>query len=307
MPLFRPLTQALARGLYKRRDAQRDRKYWPQWFLLAGLRGRDAWCVPDPAGLTPVYPPADRFWADPFAWSDQDRRFVFLEEYPLETRRGRISVLELGPDLSPLGPAVPVIDEDRHLSYPFLFGFEGGLYMVPEAAASRRVDLYRCDAFPHGWSRVHTLIPDIQAADATLFEQGGLWWLLCSARQGKARLNNSLFAFHADSPLSTHWTPHAGNPLVLDYAGGRPGGRVFVDELDRLLRPTQVSVPRYGYGIALHEILELSPTRFRERRIWQATGEASGGWQAMHHLDWHQGLMVMDAQRLLPRPAARNR
>lgn len=306
MPPLRPLTQALARGLYKRRDARRDRTYWPQWFLLAGLRGRDAWCVPDPAGLTPIYPPADRFWADPFAWSDQDRRFVFLEEYPLETRRGRISVLELGPELTPLGPATPVIDEDRHLSYPFLFGFQGSVYMVPEAAASRRVDLYRCDAFPHGWSRVHTLIPDIQAADATLFEHAGLWWLLCSARQGKARLNNSLLAFHADSPLSTHWTPHAANPLVLDYAGGRPGGRVFVDDLGRLLRPTQVSIPRYGYGLALHEVLELSPTRFRERRIWQATGLASGGWQAMHHLDWHQGLMVMDAQRLLPRPAARD-
>jgi hypothetical protein len=307
MPLFRPLYQALARRLCRHRDARMELTHWPQWFLLAGLRGRDAWRVPDPPGLTAIYPPADRFWADPFAWSDQDRRFVFLEEYPLETRRGRISVLELGPDLTPLGPAVPVIDEDRHLSYPFLFSFEGGLYMVPEAAASRRVELYRCHGFPHAWSRVHTLIPDIQAADATLFEHGGRWWLLCSARQGKARPNNSLFAFHADSPLSTQWTPHAGNPLVLDYAGGRPGGRIFVDDLGRLLRPTQVSVPRYGYGLALHEILELSPTRFRERRIWQATADAGTGWQAMHHLDWHQGLMVMDAQRLLPRPAVRDR
>ncbi|WP_295392716.1 hypothetical protein [uncultured Thiodictyon sp.] len=299
---LRRLHQTLARAIYKRRDERDERTAWPQWFLLAGLRERAAWCTPDPAGLTPLYPPADSFWADPFAWVQDGRRCIFIEEYPFHTERGRISVLELGTDLNPIGPAVPVIDEDRHLSYPFLFAFQGELYMVPESAASRRVDLYRCTTFPHGWTRVSTLIDGIQAADATLFEHQGRWWLLCSARLGKARVNDSLFAFHADSPLSDRWTRHAGNPLVRDFAGARPGGRVFVDDQGRLLRPAQVSVPRYGYGLALKQILELTPERFRERRIWAASGPASGGWRAMHHLDWHQGLMVMDAQRLVPRP-----
>ena len=302
---FRHLRQRLRRAVQKRRDARAERTAWPQWFLLAGLRGQDAWCAPDPAGLTPLYPPADTFWADPFAWNEGGRRFVFVEEYPVHTQRGRISVLELGTDLVPLGPAVPVLDEDRHLSYPYLLHFEGDLYMVPESAASRRVDLYRCVAFPDRWTRVGTLLDGIQAADATLFEYQGRWWLLCSARLGKARLNDSLFAFHADSPLSQRWTPHTGNPLRRDFDGARPGGRAFVDPQGRLLRPAQVSVPRYGYGLAIKEILELTPEHFRERRLWHATGQACGGWYAMHHLDWHQGLMVMDAQRLVPQPERR--
>ncbi|WP_295456539.1 hypothetical protein [uncultured Thiodictyon sp.] len=299
---LRRVHQQLARTLRKRSDERDERAAWPQWFLLAGLRERSAWCDPDPAGLTPLFPPADTFWADPFAWAQDGRRFIFIEEYPFHLSRGRISVLGLGTDLEPVGPAVPVIDEDRHLSYPFLFAFQDELYMVPESAASRRVDLYRCTAFPYGWTRASPLIDGIQAADATLLEHQGRWWLLCSARLGKARVNDSLFAFHADSPLSDRWTPHAGNPLVRDYAGARPGGRVFLDHQGRLLRPAQVSVPRYGYGLALNQVLELTPERFRERRIWQSTGPASGGWRAMHHLDWHDGLMVMDAQRLVPRP-----
>ncbi|WP_051088767.1 glucosamine inositolphosphorylceramide transferase family protein [Lamprocystis purpurea] len=303
MTPFKSIYQTLARGLQKRRDARVERTHWPQWFLLLGERERSHWSAPDPAGLKPLYPPADRFWADPFAWSEGGRRFIYLEEYPLHTARGRISALEIGADLEPLGPAVPVIDEERHLSYPFLFRFAGNLYLVPESAASRRVDLYRCDRFPFGWTRVGTLLADIQAADATLFEHQGRWWLFCSARQGKARLNNALFAFHADSPISDRWTAHPGNPLVLDYAGARPGGRVFVDDQGRLLRPVQHSVPRYGYGLGLNEVLELTPERFRERPVWHATGAAAGGWRALHHLDWHQGLMVMDAQRLIPRPA----
>lgn len=299
---LRRLRQTLARAMMKRRDERDERTRWPQWFLLAGRRERSAWCIPDPAGLTPLYPPADRFWADPFAWSAAGRQVIFMEEYPFHTARGRISVLELGADLKPLGPAAPVLDEDRHLSYPFLFSFQGELYMVPESAASRRVDLYRCHIFPCGWTRVGTLLQGLQAADATLFEHQCRWWLLCSARQGRARINDSLFAFHADSPLSDRWTPHPGNPLVRDYAGTRPAGRVFLDQSGRLLRPAQVSVPRYGYGLALNEVLELTPERLRERRLWQTTGAASGGWRAMHHLDWHDGLMVMDAQRLVARP-----
>jgi hypothetical protein len=298
---FRQLQQRLTRAVWKQCDARKERTAWPQWFLLAGLRAREAWCAPDPAGLTPLYPPEECFWADPFAWSEAGRRFVFVEEYPFHTRRGRISVLELGGDLAPLGPAVPVLDEDRHLSYPYLFRFDGDLYMVPESAASQRVDLYRCVSFPERWRLVRPLLDGIQAADATLFEHEGRWWLLCSARLGKARFNDSLFAFFADSPLSDRWTPHAVNPVLRDFDGARPGGRIFVDPQDRLLRPAQVSVPRYGYGLTIKEVLELTPKHFRERRIWCATGQASGDWYAMHHLDWHQGLMVMDAQRLIPR------
>ena len=302
MPSLLGLHARLVRARQKRRDAQDERSHWPQWFLLAGLRVREAWSHPDPAGLTPLWPPADSFWADPFAWSLGERRFIFLEEYTCHTQRGRISVLELGADLRPLGPAQSVLDEDRHLSYPFLFSFEGELYMVPESAASRRVDLYRCQSFPDRWTHVRTLIAGLQAADATLFEHEGRWWLFCSARQGRARLNNSLLAFHADSPLSDRWLPHARNPLVRDYGGGRPGGRVFVDEQGRLLRPAQNSVPRYGHGLVLNQVQALTPEHYRERRVWQTTGAASGGWRALHHLDWHQGLLVMDAQRLIPRP-----
>lgn len=304
MTPWKRLLQNLARRRQERRDARDERGRLAQWFLLAGLRGRDAWSDPDPAGLSPLYPPDDAFWADPFAWSAAGRLAVFCEEYSFRTRLGRIGALELdvGADgrIRPRGPMVPVVDEPRHLSYPFLFSFEGELYMVPEAAASRRVDLYRCAAFPHAWTRVGTLMNGIQAADSTLFEHEGRWWLFCAARLGRTRLNESLLAFYADTPLGDRWTPHAGNPLIRDYSGGRPGGRIFRSSSGQLIRPAQSSVPRYGYGLSLNAIDILTPRRYAERRIWAATGEASGGWRAMHHLDWHAGLMVMDAQRLIP-------
>jgi hypothetical protein len=225
---------------------------------LAGAGGLES---SRPRGADPPLAPGGQLLGGPLRLvPGTERRFIFLEEYPCHTQRGRISVLELGADLTTSGTGpVPVLDEDRHLSYPFLFSFEGELYMVPESAASRRVDLYRCQSFPDRWTHVRTLIAGLQAADATLFEHEGRWWLFCSARQGRARLNNSLLAFHADSPLSDRWLPHARNPLVRDYGGGRPGGRVFVDEQGRLLRPAQNSVPRYGHGLVLNQVQALTP------------------------------------------------
>ena len=61
-------------------------------------------------------------------------------------------------------------------------------------------------------------------------------------------------------------------------------------------------MPRYGYGLKLNAVDVLTPERYAEHRIWQANGASIGGWRAMHHLDWHDGLMVMDAQRLIAAP-----
>ena len=105
--------------------------------------------------------------------------------------------------------------------------------------------------------------------------------------------------------MSRRWTPHPGNPLLRDFRRARPGGRIFRDDDGRLLRPSQDCVRRYGYGLGISEITELSTSGFAERRIWYASGENAGGWRAMHHLDWHRDIMVMDAQRLLPQPDSR--
>lgn len=229
------------------------------------------------------------------------RRFVFFEEYPYAKQRGRISALELDPRGSPLGAAFPVLEEPYHLSYPFLFELGDDLYMMPEKSVAGRLDLYHCTAFPDRWSHAYTLIEGMRIADANLFEHEDRWWLLCSAKQQRSRINETLLAFYAEHPLSRRWTPHPGNPLLRDFRRARPGGRIFRDDDGRLLRPSQDCVRRYGYGLGVSEITRLSTSGFAEHRIWYASGEDAGGWRAMHHLDWHRGIMAMDAQRLLPK------
>jgi len=292
--------QAQARRAGRRQDKREERGFTPQWFLLAGACDAAARLAPKPAELTPLYPDEPAFWADPFVWTRAGERWIFFEDYPFATRCGRISVIPVDAAGLPLGPARPVLEEPYHLSYPFLFEHGGELYMMPEKTAVSRVDLYRCVEFPYRWEPAVTLIDGLKIADATLFEDAGRWWLFGAAKIGRARINESLFAFYADSPLSTHWTAHAANPLVKDFSRGRPAGRIFRDEGGQLIRPSQDCVRRYGHGLQLSRIEELSPTSYREQSFLHLCSEDFSGWRGLHHLDWQDGLMVMDAQRRLP-------
>lgn len=300
---FRRLRQQRARRAGSRIDAVEQRGRSAQWFLLAGHCERAGLTAPRPADLHPIYPPDDVFWADPFCWSMDGQFVVFFEEFPFETRRGHISAIALGPDGRPVGEPSRVLEEPYHLSYPFLLELGGDLYMIPEKAGTRRVDLYRCVEFPRRWVLAKTLVAGLALHDPTLFEHDGRWWLFCAAPSGRVRVNECLAGFYASEPLSDRWTAHPRNPLVRDFSRGRPAGRVLRLDDGTLVRPSQDCVRRYGHGLNLNAIDCLSPLRYEERPIWHMSGEEAGGWRALHHLDWHRGMLVMDAQRLIPAPA----
>lgn len=254
-----------------------------------------------------MLPPADRFWADPFLCRYQGRYQLFFEELIEARGRGVIKTLALDdhgrPEQGDNETPEPLLALrlPEHLSYPYVFEHRGELFMLPECGARRRLELYGCVRFPDRWELAQTLLADWRLKDCTLFRQGSHWWLFCATARGRQRINETLVAFftESESPATASWTPHPANPIVRDFAGARPGGRIQPDRYGRLLRPAQCAVPRYGYGLSLNEITELSPVRYRERRIWSTNGPAEG-WQGLHHLDWCEGMIALDAQRLIP-------
>ncbi len=300
MAPWRRWLQLRARSAGRRIDEREERGWLKQWFLLLGLAPGDARTAPAPQRLQPLYPPDGAFWADPFLWARGGRGVVFFEEFPFQSGRGRISALEIDAQACPVGEAFVVLDAPVHLSYPFLFEHDGELYMLPEKREARRLDLYRCVEFPRRWVLERTLMDGLELVDANLYQHEGRWWILCAGKARHSRINETLLGFYADHPFSRRWTPHPANPLVRDFRSGRPGGRLFSDASGRLFRPTQDCVRRYGHGLGISEITELSTRTFRERQVWYASGPDAGGWRAMHHMDWHAGIMAMDAQRLLP-------
>ncbi len=209
--------------------------------------------------------PAGRYWADPFLHARGGRTFCFVEDLDARTKRGQISALELvGGELVERGIA---LKEPFHLSFPFLFEYQGELYMCPESCEAREIRVYRCTDFPLKWRLEKTLMRGVSAADSLLFEKAGRWWMLTSIDQAETGDHCSeLYLFSADSPLSTSWMPHRQNPILVDSIGGRNGG--LIREGKRLYRLGQrQGFDRYGESLGVYEIKEISESRYTEELV----------------------------------------
>ncbi|MGN6548558.1 MAG: glucosamine inositolphosphorylceramide transferase family protein [Pararhizobium sp.] len=212
----------------------------------------DGWRVLPDAG--------DHFYADPFPFAWQGRRFIFVEDYPHATGKAVISVSEID-GAGGASPPRPVLEEPHHLSYPFVFERDGAIWMLPEGSASGRLTLYRCLEFPDRWQPAHVLIEDREISDATLVEKDGTLYLLATERDGYGSTSDTLVVFHADR-LAGPWMPHPMNPIIIDRRAARPGGAV-VDLGERLVLPVQDGTEGYGGGLGLSTIIELDRTTVR--------------------------------------------
>ena len=245
---------------------------------------------------TVVPNPPNAFLADPFTITVAGTTYLFVEEFPFDTRKGVISAYRLiGTRAQRIGV---VLEEPWHLSFPFVFEHGGEVYMVPEGGGGRSVKLYKAASFPSGWTEVKTLLADVPAVDTTIFQHDSRWWMLTSIQGEGPGLNNAeLHAFYADDPLG-EWTPHAQNPVVMDATKGRNGG--FVRDSEG--RPHRVSQTPgftfYGAGSAVHRIDELTPELYRETPVKEVRPTFFPKLDGTHHVHDVSGLAVFDFMRV---------
>lgn len=278
-------------------DTLREAFFRRQW-VLAYKHYADEREFFDPKGWVPLYPKCRVGWADPILFEHRGKTWLFFEEIPEVSRKGRLMVMESFGKLGFGEPRV-VLEKPYHLSYPFVFEWENDIYMIPESGNNRSVDVYRAQNFPDGWKHHTTLFSNVRVVDSTLFEQDGRWWLFMNIAQPRASSWEELHLFYADSPLGPY-TAHPGNPIVSNAAFARPAGRLIRHE-GRILRPAQDCSRRYGEAVVFNEITELSPTRYAER--FYARLEPSGLPRAfaLHSFAATKSMAVVDAERWAPR------
>jgi hypothetical protein len=248
----------------------------------------------------PLANPAGSFLADPFTIAVDDVPFIFVEQYPFKSRKGVISAYRVEGDAA--RPVGVVLEEPYHLSFPFVFRYDGEIYMMPESGAGRCLKLYRSARFPDRWQEVRVLLDNVAAVDSIMFEHRGLWWLLTTISGDGPALNNAeLHAFHAPDPLG-EWTSHRNNPIVMDSRRGRNGG-FLRDEHGHPHRVAQVpGFTFYGAAAAIYRIEELSPDSYSERLVSEVRADALG-LDGTHHIHSADGLTVFDFMRV-ERPGA---
>jgi hypothetical protein len=240
-----------------------------------------------------LVPPSDRFWADPFIWFRDNKYYVFIEEVPYSTYRGRIVCLTLDKELNIQSSQI-VLERPYHLSYPFLFEYEDQLYMIPETGKNNRVELYRCTHFPDQWEFLKTLMDNVHARDTTLLEADSRWWLFTNIQEVGNLSWDNVHLYYANNPLSDQWTPHPRNPIVRDIHSARPAGRIFSDN-GKLIRPSQDCSVRYGYAINFNQIVTLTETDYVENCEHTFKPAPANSIHATHTYNEMAGVTVIDA------------
>lgn len=213
-------------------------------------------------------PPKEHFWADPFAIEHQGRYFIFFEELSYRTQKGRIMAIEVFEDAEP-GEARVVLERPYHLSYPFLFAWGDALYMLPETAENRTIEVYRCESFPLRWSLHQVLLENISAFDATLWQDKERWWMFVNVAEPGTTGSDELHLYSGPTPFGP-WTAHRGNPVVSDVRSARSAGPLFSSN-DVLYRPSQDCSLAYGHAVSINRVDVLSDDDYRETAVHRIT------------------------------------
>lgn len=274
-----------------------DLVYDHQWILMFDLRDRISG---SPWRFKKIVPPKDRFWADPHVIHKDDQYYIFFEELIYEKKKGHISVLVIDEKGNYTAPTT-ILERPYHLSYPFVFYWEGEYYMIPDTQENRTIEIYKCIEFPNRWDHHKTILRDVCAVDTTIFCHQKKWWLFANIREyDGASTWDELFLFYADNPLSDQWNPHPANPIVSDVRRSRPGGRIF--EINgQIFRPSQDCSKGYGYGIRMNRIAAISETEYREEEV----GSILPGWErnitGTHTFNQAHRLTIIDAKLRRPK------
>lgn len=223
-----------------------------------------------------------RFVADPFLVIKDGTYYMFFEAMNSETKQGDIGFAQSEDGVKWEYGGI-ILDENFHLSYPYVFESDGTYYLIPESHEDMSVRLYVADPFPNAWKHVGNLLNGHPYADSSIFRYDNKWWLYVYVPD-----TASLNLFYSEE-LLTGWTPHPLNPIVKSNKHiARPGGRVI--EYDgHMYRLTQDDDPQYGIQVFVFEISELSTDSYAEKILSETpvvkmTGK---GWNAsgMHHVD----------------------
>lgn len=227
-----------------------------------------------------------QFIADPFMIKYEDLWYMFFEIYD-EARQTGVIGMATSADGYDWKYDKVVLEEDFHLSYPYVFEYNGKIYMMPETGQSNYIKIYEAENFPYGLKCIKNIIEG-EFLDSSLFSYDDKLWILTNKLSENKR---SLSLFYSHN-LMDGWIEHPQSPLIEnDQRSMRPAGRVVVDD-NKIIRYSQDGIDYYGKLIRAYEITKLTTTEYEEKELGiigeNSNIEDSWNKDGMHTIDMHK-------------------
>ena len=251
------------------------------------------WKNPTLSKSTIIKNPKNSFLADPFVIKYNNKTVIFVEDYSFKNRKGKISAYEINSEsYKKLGT---VIEEEFHLSYPFLIEDKEELFMVPETHQTKDIRIYRCTKFPLKWKLHKILMSDIVAVDTNIFKFNNKYWLFTNLdTSNSSDYSSELHIFYADNIESSEWKPHALNPVIFDSKKARNGGMIYSEKKHTYRVFQKQGFDNYGESIGISRIKILTENEYEEEICMNVMPDFFKKISGTHSFSYNSGVLVND-------------
>lgn len=236
--------------------------------------------------------PKGNIWADPFLYCNDNKTYLFFENFSFDQRKGKISCAEMTQE-GIKQPVKTVLSENYHVSYPNLFKFKKDHYLIPETSGDRSISIFVAKNFPEKWELKKKIFTGINAVDSTIVRYKKLWFLFSSINEYESSTADELFLFYSINPFAK-WIPHPMNPIISDVRSARSAGKIFTYK-NNLYRPSQDCSKTYGSRICVNKITKISKSNYKE--IFSHYIEPGFNNDGCHTLTFTDSLTVLDFKK----------
>lgn len=200
------------------------------------------------------------FKADPFFIEINNLQYLIFEEYSEIKKRGRIAIAEIK-NQKLINKRI-IIDDKKHLSYPYIFKSQNEIFVICESYKSGQTILYKINQQNLSAEKVKEIFADFGVIDPVLIFYNHKYWLFYSKSK---RPTEELYIAYSDN-LYGDFIQHPKNPVKICKKSSRNAGEIFIFN-NELYRPSQNCENFYGEKITLNKIIALDENNYVDE-LW---------------------------------------
>lgn len=211
-------------------------------------------------------------------------KFIFYTCFDHDTFKSVLACIKLNEKnfYGQLTIDTPVIILERpyNISHPFIFEYQGEMWLIPSSPSNHTVELYRAVSFPDKWIFETMLFEDINLHGVTLFSHPSnpaTWWMFAASLEWNSSGHDMLNIYSSSDPTG-NWMPHQRNPVNMQAEWAEPGGNLFLAD-EKIVYPVK-STQKNSAAILFYEIISLNEKQF-VHTPFQSGSQALKNWSQL--------------------------